>query len=802
MGSGAFLVEAMRQLADVLLKAWQDHDRPASIPKDETPYLYACRLVAQRCLYGVDKNPMAVGLAKLSLWLATLAKDHAFTFLDHNLRHGDSLVGLSLANLEACHWNAAADQGFVAASIRSRISAAMDERRKILAADQWTSYEKLSDLRTAADKPLDFVRFLGDAVIGVFFEGGTDRSMEARRRDLAQTFQEYLSDKTHDAEKLITLRPEIERHVFALARLSPPIPPFHWEIEFPEVFLESRPDGAFQRRADGGFDLIVGNPPFAGKNTLAEANAPRYPEWLKALHAESHGNADLVAHFFRRAFGLIRPGGTFGLIATNTIAQGDTRSSGLRWLCTHGGIIYAARKRLKWPGEAAVVVSVVHMAKPAGSDDPNLPTPKLDGRPVERITAFLFPKGDHDDPARLHANAGKSFVGSYILGMGFTFDDTDKKGVASPITRARADELARTGPRPLSMEELFERDPRNRERVFPYIGGKEVNDSPTHAHHRYVINFGEMTEEEARSWPDLMAIVEERVKPERISKPPKNAWNMQVSTKWWQFGAWRRELESAIRGLERVLVVSRVGQYGLFAYLPKNQIFSEQLIVISNQSFATGAMLQSRPHELWARFFASSMKDDMRYTPSDCFETFPFPDGWSADAVLEAVGKEYYEFRADLMVRTGKGLTKTYNDFHDPAVRSTDIDRLRELHAVMDRAVLAAYGWTDIDTACGFDLDYCDAEPNDDASPETLDRLDRGDYWFATAAEAFEFACELGSGTEKLAWRYRWRTEVRDDVLARLLLLNKERAEAERRTGLGPLAAAAEEVDETSADEE
>jgi hypothetical protein len=177
------------------------------------------------------------------------------------------------------------------------------------------------------------------------------------------------------------------------------------------------------------------------------------------------------------------------------------------------------------------------------------------------------------------------------------------------------------------------------------------------------------------------------------------------------------------------------------------------------------------------------MKDDMRYTPSDCFETFPFPEHWEKNNQLEAAGKEYYEYRAALMVETTKGLTKTYNDFHDPAVSTPGTRRLRELHAAMDAAVLAAYGWTDLETTCGFDLDYCDVEPNDDATPDSLDRLERGDYWFATAEEAIAFAQELGNSNESLPWRHRWRPEVRDDILARLLLLNKERAEEERRQG-------------------
>ena len=114
----------------------------------------------------------------------------------------------------------------------------------------------------------------------------------------------------------------------------------------------------------------------------------------------------------------------------------------------------------------------------------------LDTRLVERITAFLFDEGGNDDPYKLSANANKSFQGSIVLGMGFTFDDTNLD--ATPISE---------------MHRLIEKDPRNAERIFPYIGGEEVNSSPTHAHHRYVINFGEMTEQESRQWPDLMGSI-------------------------------------------------------------------------------------------------------------------------------------------------------------------------------------------------------------------------------------------------------------------------------------------------------
>ena len=485
-------------------------------------------------------------------------------------------------------------------------------------------------------------------------------------------------------------------------------------------------------------------------------------------HAGSHGNADQVAHFFRRAFDLVRRGGAFGLIATNTIAQGDTRSTGLRWICTDGGEIYRARRRVPWPGLAAVVVSVLHVHK-----GPFSGAKRLDDAVTDRITAFLFHRGGHDDPARLEANAGKSFVGSYVLGMGFTFDDTDTKGVASPLAE---------------MRRLIEENPRNRDVVFPYIGGEEVNTSPTHAHHRYVINFRDWPlrredlgepwatadderrraglrrgivpldypESVAVDWPELLAIVEENVKPERMKVNRKVRRDY-----WWRFGDRQPALYRAIADLERVLAISRVGQQAALAFLAGNMVYAETIIVFQFSDHDVFCILQARPHEIWARFFASSLEDRLRCTPSDCFETFPFPEAWDTCVDLETAGETCYAFRAELMGRNGEGLTKTYNHFHDPYEDDPDITRLRDLHAAMDRAVLDAYGWRDIPTDCEFLLDY---------------EIDEEEW-----------------GARKKPYRYRWPDEIRDEVLARLLELNAERAAEEARAGkstLRPRAAA------------
>ena len=320
MGSGAFLVEACRQLGDALVAAWQAHDAMPEIPPDENEIIFARRQVAQRCLYGVDRNPKAVDLAKLSLWLVTLAKDHPLTFLDHALRPGDALVGLSRRQLDAFHWKDDAkpfQAGFEAMRAREHLARASELRRRIREADDSVSEMELRHLCDDARYETDNVRLLGDLALAAFFEGSKPKQREDLRRQLADAVQR---GEMHGYQGWLE----------ELRRKEPPLAPFHWEIEFPEVFDRENP----------GFDAVVGNPPFAGKNTVAAANVAGYADWIKQVHEESHGNADLVAHFFRRAFGLLRTGGTSGLIATNTIAQGDTRSTGLRWICTNGGEIY------------------------------------------------------------------------------------------------------------------------------------------------------------------------------------------------------------------------------------------------------------------------------------------------------------------------------------------------------------------------------------------------------------------------------------------------------------------------------
>jgi hypothetical protein len=243
-------------------------------------------------------------------------------------------------------------------------------------------------------------------------------------------------------------------------------------------------------------------------------------------------------------------------------------------------------------------------------------------------------------------NIGKAFQGSIVLGMGFTFDDisAESGGTESIAT----------------MHRLIEKDAINAERIFPFLGGEELANDPRHAHDRYIIDFEEMPKHRvAENWPELLEIVERRVRPDRKKQKRKD-----LSDRWWQFAYRKRRLYEAISKADFVLAVNcGASPHLAIARVAAQQVFAHSLVVFTDGRFENFCVLQSRPHELWTRFFASSMKDDLRYTPSDCFETFPFPVQFETNADLKLGGHLYHDHRAAFMIAHNEGMTKTYNRF-------------------------------------------------------------------------------------------------------------------------------------------
>lgn len=721
-GSGAFLVEATRQIGTRLVQAWEAHKAlKPPIPADEDDDLHARRLVAQRCIYGVDRNPMATDLAKLSLWLATLARDHEFSFLDHALKSGDSLVGLNKQQLSGGSWdNAPIRNSLIGQTVSDRVEKLAAHRDAIRNAPDDVALAMQESRHAIAEKDAEQVRLIGNAIVAAFFKHDKPKK---RFDEVRYVTAMAGTSNWWNGLKTIALSLEGGEHS---------IRPLHWEIEFPEVFSRDNP----------GFDAIVGNPPFAGNNTIIAGNRKFYLDWLQTLHVGAHGNADLVAHFFRRSFGLIRSGGCFGLIATNTIGQGDTRETGLCPIIEQGGTISHAIKRLRWPGDAAVVVSVLHIIK--GRIPEKLIGPTLDGRLVGRISAYMVEGKLDRSPAELEENAGISFKGSDITGLGFTFDEKHSSA-------GRATSLVR-------MQSMIDANPHYQEVIKPYFGADEVNKFFGGEISRFVIDFSGLDETKARiRYPELMGIVESLVLPDRLANNREN-----YRERWWQFGETRPGLYRTISDQSHVLVTGAAAvMHHMFARMETGPVFSHKLIVFAMSGSDRFAIVQSRVHELWSRSLGTTFgsSDALTYNPTQIFRTFPFPLPSNHNIVAEA-GDRYLECRSELMRAEEIGMTALYNRFQNPHDKARDIVELRRLHAMMDDAVLRAYGWDDLADR---------ARPGDPANG------------IAPGEDAARFLTEDDEDDHKYQNRLFWPAPFRDELLARLLKLNEERAAAEKK---------------------
>uniref|UniRef100_UPI0035B1C6C2 type IIL restriction-modification enzyme MmeI n=1 Tax=Micromonospora aurantiaca (nom. illeg.) TaxID=47850 RepID=UPI0035B1C6C2 len=360
---------------------------------------------------------------------------------------------------------------------------------------------------------------------------------------------------------------------------------------------------------------------------------------------------------------LLQANGTLGLIATNTVAQGDSREVGLDAIVAAGFTITRAIQSRSWPA-ASANLEYAAVWGTLGSVADAVPR-VADDVPVSRISTLLEPQGRAaGNPIRLIENAGIAFQGCIVLGMGFVLDTAEA-------------------------QEWIATDPRNAEVLFPYLNGEDLNSRPDAAASRWVIDFNDRTEPESATYRLPYARVLEQVKPERSGKP-----KAVREAPWWLFLRTRPAMRKAIAELPEVLVIARVSKTVMPLRVPTGQIFHEKVVVFATDSFGTQAILSSSIHQLWAIKYGTTMRTDATYTPDIVFGSLPRP--MSTDR-LEAAGRSLDEERREVMLRRDLGLTRLYNLVNDPGTqRDRDIDRLRDIHVEVDEATMAAYGWDDM----------------------------------------------------------------------------------------------------------
>lgn len=675
-GSGAFLVAAARYLGARLVEAWTEAGTALGSP--HALEMEAIREVVARCLYGADINPMAIEMAKLSLWLVSLDPKLPFSFVDDKLLVGNSLLGVTdLAQLEALHIDPSrmpqeqalfdvTSAGYASTvDVRGTVAKAI-RLREALASEvddndpQRSAKAKQGQLRRLHETTAQ-LRDIADGVIaaGLRLGGKPGRALDEAYENLRAAVNDAYPSRGEPNREFL------DRILHA--GLTPTVDtdydrwhPLHWAIELPDVFEQ------------GGFDSIIGNPPFLGDQKLSGALGPNMRDWLVSrLGNSTAGRADLVAYFFLRTMPILRPVGVVGLIATNSVAQGDTRRVGLDQLVARGLQITRAVRSAPWPARTASLqfAAVWGTRSPLADSVPAI----CDGVKVRCISSLLEPAGrGAGQPAVLFENLGLAFKGVEPYGAGFVIDAT-------------------------TAGSWLAEDPSNASVLFPFLNGDDLNSSPTLEASRWAINFGDRSENESRDYRAPFQHVLATVRPAR-----EQASRAVRSAPWWLYWRTRAAMQAAIRDRSEVLAIAITSKTQIPARVPSAQILSNALVVFATDSFADQAVLSSSAHQIWATTHGSALKNDPRYTPSNVFETFPRPPETGA---LHAIGRGLDNDRRVIMLRRNLGLTKLYNLVSDPelpSVSDPDVARLREIHVELDEAVMAAYGWDDVPLNHGF----------------------------------------------------------------------------------------------------
>ena len=418
-------------------------------------------------------------------------------------------------------------------------------------------------------------------------------------------------------------------------------------------------------------EFIIGNPPFLGSKLLRTNLGDDYVDAMFALYkGRVPAEADVVCYWFEKARALVadKKARRAGLLATQGIRGGANRRV-LQHIKESGDIFLAWSDQPWILDGAAVHISIV------GFDDGADANRELDGDAVQSINADLTDGVDLTIAVRLDENMGIAFMG-------------DTKGGPFDISAQTASDLINQ-PNPDGRD--------NRVVVRPRANGKDVTSRPSGT---WIIDFGVGIQiSEAALFERPFEYVLEHVKTKREESRSKIA-------NWWIHERPRVEMRQAINGLGRFIVTPTTAKHRLFTWLQKGVLPDHSLIVVARDDDYTFGVLHSKLHEVWALQTGTQLETRPRYTPTTCFETFPFPQptGEQRAAIAEAA-RRLNELREGWLNPEGaaeselkkRTLTNLYN------ARPT---WLQQVHQQLDKAVFDAYGW-----------------PDDLADPEILERL-------------------------------------------------------------------------------
>ncbi|MDT3754061.1 ATP phosphoribosyltransferase regulatory subunit [Citrobacter freundii complex sp. 2023EL-00966] len=723
MGSGAFLVQACRWLADRLVEAWsqaeatgkmisvdgdvlEDLDTKERLPRDtDARIVIARRLIAEQCLYGVDLNPLAVELAKLSIWLVTLAKGLPFGFLDHSLRCGDSLLGIHRLDqlTKLCmtpeQKGKRSDRLFgkdIERSVRQAIE--LRQRLRAMPIRDIHDVEIMASLDARSRGHLEVHKLIADAFITeVLVSGGNSPTLENALSSLSILADQAVGGSIEATQSIAN---RISNSFTSDLTLGHARRPFHWPLEFPEVFLRER----------SGFDAFVGNPPFLGNRLWKSSMGDKLQWQCQMILGTPPGKIDLSVVFHRRVVDLLRADGCYGLLAASNIAEGSAVAIGLGMIVKNGDI-YFSRKGMPWPGTASVVVSIVVFFKGrwGGSCD-------SEGKMCQRIGARL-------EPEAIDAWVPKELSESIVSFQGVD----NSKGMAFVITE-----------KSLWFPQL-KNEPNSLLR--PYITGDDITTYALRRTDRWALDIADRKLEDIeQNWPIAFQFLIQEVQPTRTPQTLKSYKGLY--DRWWQFWNHRAGLMRKLREKQHFIGFAKATKYPFCMTAPSEWLYTNQVLLIDESRVDLFTICLSSFFRNWLYGFSvrslGADTNTLRLSIREAVATFALPN-----EMVSSVGCNYAtEFQNILIAWSDQnncGLTETMNAVNTPSCNDPAIIELRQIMVGIDIEVAQAYGWNDLD------ISY--------------------DYQ------------EFNSGSVRDPWRWALSEDLTTELMRRLTELNRQRFE-------------------------
>ncbi|KAM3115759.1 DNA methyltransferase [Phormidesmis sp. 146-33] len=405
-------------------------------------------------------------------------------------------------------------------------------------------------------------------------------------------------------------------------------------------------------------DAIIGNPPFLGGYRMRLELGDEYSERVFKKFSDVVDQVDFCSYWFRLAHENLDGKGRAGLVGTNTISQVKTRRASLDYVTQSNGIIYEAISTQPWLGKAVVHVSIVNWSY----EKPKICY--LDNQTVEVINSSLRVDADVSTTTRLKANQNYSFEGIKTTGSGFF------------VTEEQVNQWIKT-------------DIKNKDVLKQFSTGSDLTRNVNGNSDKWIIDFNDMSVEEASNYILPFNYVKTNVKPER----DKNRRDTR-RINWWKYGENAPKLRKLMTPLPLCFRVSRVSKWFIFLPVPTQWLASDATTTVVSNDFYILGLLTSQAHRLWVKAQSSTLEDRTRYTPTTCFQTFPFPQTPDAKLVekIRETAVKLHEYRSEQMEKKQWGITKLYNEyFTEPT------SQLFKLHAQLDNLVLQAYGFNSDD---------------------------------------------------------------------------------------------------------